>query len=92
MITLYRGPLLLLASSTSDSTDHRQLLFSQQSEWLIGGLLFALVCILSAIWNVAQVNDIQSTNSHLSMINACISLIIIVGYYIWMELDEKNFY
>ena len=63
MITLYRGPLLLMASSTSDSPDHPKLLFSQQSEWLIGGLLLVLVCISSAIWNVAQVNGIQFTNS-----------------------------
>lgn len=68
MITLYRGPLLLMASSTSDSPDHPKLLFSQQSEWLIGGLLLVLVCISSAIWNVAQAATIRGYPEEMTVV------------------------
>lgn len=54
IVTLYKGPLLL-KDSTSNAPDHPQLHLSQSSEWAIGGLLLALTCMSSGIWNVLQV-------------------------------------
>ncbi|GMH13366.1 hypothetical protein Nepgr_015207 [Nepenthes gracilis] len=49
--TLYKGPPLLMAQTSSDSP---HLLFSQQSKWLIGCLLLTVTFLLLSIWNILQ--------------------------------------
>lgn len=57
IITLYKGPQLLMASSNSSFPTPRQLLHSQQSEWVIGGFLFLVTALSSATWNISQVKE-----------------------------------
>lgn len=58
--TLYKGPSLMSALSPSKSShthDHppHQLHFSQQLDWIIGGVLLTITFLISALWNIAQV-------------------------------------
>lgn len=59
--TLYKGPSLLSAlspsksSHTHDHHHHHQLHFSQQLDWIIGGVLLTITFLISALWNIAQV-------------------------------------
>ncbi|XP_065878916.1 WAT1-related protein At5g40240-like [Euphorbia lathyris] len=45
IVTLYKGPALFLNSAKESH---------QKSEWILGGLLMVIVCLLSATWNIAQ--------------------------------------
>ncbi|XP_015573631.1 WAT1-related protein At5g40240 isoform X2 [Ricinus communis] len=54
VVTLYKGPAVLMTTQTSNFHHHHQLLFSQKPEWIFGGFLLLIVCLLSATWNVAQ--------------------------------------
>ncbi|WCJ20930.1 nodulin MtN21 /EamA-like transporter family protein [Euphorbia peplus] len=44
IVTLYRGPALFLRLNSSN----------QNSKWIFGGFLLLIVCLLSAIWIIAQ--------------------------------------
>lgn len=52
VVTLYRGPALLMASPPSDF--QHQLLLPQLSNWVFGGLLLSVSCLSSSIWNIFQ--------------------------------------
>lgn len=57
LITLYKGPVLILSSSTLNSSSEfvkKEIISSQKSNWIFGGFLFLIVCFLSAGWNIAQ--------------------------------------
>lgn len=63
VVTLYKGPPVLISSS-SNFSDQNLLLLSEQSRWIIGGFLILLVCLSSASWNVLQVkHEIAHTQS-----------------------------
>ncbi|KAK4846575.1 hypothetical protein QYF36_019372 [Acer negundo] len=66
IITLYKGPPLWMISSTSDSP--HQLLLSQESDWVIGGLLLVLVFIESASWNVVQAATVMEYPEEMTII------------------------
>ncbi|KAK2994096.1 hypothetical protein RJ640_024360 [Escallonia rubra] len=51
IVTLYKGPQFLKASSFPPDFPHN-LLHSQDSKWIVGGLLLATTCFLTSIWNV----------------------------------------
>ncbi|KAL5796922.1 hypothetical protein ACOSQ2_001742 [Xanthoceras sorbifolium] len=67
IVTLYKGPPLLMISSTSYSAPH-QLLLSQGLEWIIGGLLLALTCLGSAIWNVVQAATVKEYPEEMTIV------------------------
>ncbi|XVF16531.1 hypothetical protein REPUB_Repub10bG0039800 [Reevesia pubescens] len=50
VVTLYKGPPVLMPPSPSNSPQH--LLLSEKSRWIIGSFLIVLVCLSSATWNV----------------------------------------
>ncbi|KAJ9135279.1 hypothetical protein P3X46_032484 [Hevea brasiliensis] len=52
IVTLYKGPAVL--KSLTSNFHHDQLLLSQKSDWILGGFLLLIVCVLSATWTVAQ--------------------------------------
>ncbi|KAK3018282.1 hypothetical protein RJ639_003550, partial [Escallonia herrerae] len=54
IVTLYKGPQFLKASSFPPDFP-RSLLHSQDSTWIVGGLLLATTCFLTSIWNVFMV-------------------------------------
>ncbi|CAK7326938.1 unnamed protein product [Dovyalis caffra] len=51
IVSYYKGPSLLIAPSPSNL--HHQLL-SQQSNWIIGGLLLAVDCVAASAWLIIQ--------------------------------------
>ncbi|KAK3033558.1 hypothetical protein RJ639_032406 [Escallonia herrerae] len=51
IVTLYKGPQFLKASSFPHDFPHN-LLLSQDSKWIVGGLLLVTTCFLTSIWNV----------------------------------------
>lgn len=59
LITLYKGPLLIMSSSKSfvkQEDHHLHLLLSHyNSNWIFGSFLFLIACFLSANWHIAQV-------------------------------------
>ncbi|XVF16466.1 hypothetical protein REPUB_Repub10bG0033200 [Reevesia pubescens] len=57
VVTLYKGPPVLMPPSPSNSP--QQLLFSENSRWIIGGFLIVLVCLSSATWNVVQAATVK---------------------------------
>ncbi|KAK2661839.1 hypothetical protein Ddye_000413 [Dipteronia dyeriana] len=66
IVTLYKGPPLWMISSTSDSP--LQLLLSQESDWIIGGLLLVLVFIGSATWNVVQAATVMDYPEEMTIV------------------------
>lgn len=58
VVTLYKGPPVLISSS-SNFSDQNLLLLSEQSRWIIGGFLILLVCLSSASWNVLQAATVK---------------------------------
>jgi len=57
VMTLYRGPPVL--KLTSPSISPHNLLLSQESNWVIGGLFLAITCICSAAWNIFQTATVK---------------------------------
>ncbi|PWA44394.1 eamA domain, WAT1-related protein [Artemisia annua] len=58
VMTFYQGPALFKTILGYDS--HRNLLSSQESNWILGALLITITCICSSSWNVFQVIFIDS--------------------------------
>lgn len=53
-VTLYKGPAIL--KTLTDANLHR-LQISEQSNWVVGGLMFSISSLLSAAWKVFQVKQ-----------------------------------
>lgn len=54
VVTLYKGPPIIIASSPSIALDQPQLL-SSSSNWIIGGVLLTAEYILVPLWYIVQV-------------------------------------
>lgn len=52
ILTLYKGPQILTTSSTLKS--HYQFLDTQESDWVVGGLLFIVDCLASSTFTIVQ--------------------------------------
>ncbi|XVE85023.1 hypothetical protein DITRI_Ditri17bG0059300 [Diplodiscus trichospermus] len=63
--TLYKGPSLLMEPSHSSSL--RQLL-SQQSNWVIGGLLLAADCVFASAWIIIQASVLKKFPAELIIV------------------------
>ncbi|CAK9161314.1 unnamed protein product [Ilex paraguariensis] len=50
IVTLYKGPQILMVSSPSNFAHHH--LYSQVSNWVLGGIFLSMTSILTAIWNI----------------------------------------
>ncbi|KAF8399294.1 hypothetical protein HHK36_015159 [Tetracentron sinense] len=57
IVTLYKGPPILLTPSASNS--NQQLLLSQQSNWVIGGIFLATEYFLYPVWYVFQASIVK---------------------------------
>lgn len=53
IVTFYKGSPVLMTTSPSNFPD--QLFLSQQSNWVLGGLLLAADCVMSSVWLIVQV-------------------------------------
>lgn len=56
VMTLYKGPAI--GFNVSPDSPH-QILLSDQSNWVLGGLIIAMACLFSAIWNVFQAATVK---------------------------------
>ncbi|KAK1438849.1 hypothetical protein QVD17_04661 [Tagetes erecta] len=57
VMTFYQGPPLF--NTTPDHELNKNLLSSQQSNWILGGLLITITCICSSSWNVFQTATVK---------------------------------
>nr|GEV32739.1 WAT1-related protein At3g28050-like [Tanacetum cinerariifolium] len=57
VMTFYQGPALFKTLLGYDS--HRNLLSSQESNWILGALLITITCICSSSWNVFQTATVK---------------------------------
>lgn len=57
VVILYKGSAILKfkALSPTNFPPHQNLIISQHTKWIFGGLFLALSCLLAAIWNIVQV-------------------------------------
>ncbi|KAG8489820.1 hypothetical protein CXB51_017861 [Gossypium anomalum] len=77
VVTLYKGPPVLMSSSPSDFLHHpfdsKQSKWiigglSEQSKWIIGGFLILLVCLSSATWNVLQAATVREYTDKMTIV------------------------
>ncbi|VVA26073.1 PREDICTED: WAT1-related [Prunus dulcis] len=66
IVTLYKGPPLLMTSST-DILSHNQL-FLEQSNWVLGGMCIALNCVLASSWLIVQASVLKKYPAELIMV------------------------
>ncbi|KAG4193383.1 hypothetical protein ERO13_A07G218600v2 [Gossypium hirsutum] len=71
VVTLYKGPLVLMSSSHPfDSKQSKWIIggLSEQSKWIIGGFLLLLVCLSSATWNVLQAATVKEYTDKMTIV------------------------
>ncbi|MBA0549442.1 hypothetical protein Golob_020473 [Gossypium lobatum] len=74
VVTLYKGPPVLMSSSPSDFLHHPNQFkwiiegLSEQSKWIIGGFLLLLVCLSSATWNVLQAATVKEYTDKMTIV------------------------
>ncbi|ONI19474.1 hypothetical protein PRUPE_3G280900 [Prunus persica] len=77
IVTLYKGPALLKPSSSPSclthhqprlSQQHHQPLLSQRSNWIFGGLLLAIQCLVSSTWNIAQAAAVKDYPEEMTIV------------------------
>ncbi|OIS98332.1 PREDICTED: WAT1-related protein At3g28050-like [Nicotiana attenuata] len=67
IMTLYKGPRVLGSSALhSDSSLHS--LLSQESNWLLGGLLITTTCIMSSGWNILQTDTVKKYPEQMTIV------------------------
>lgn len=57
VMTFYQGPPLF--KTILDDNLRKNSLFSQQSNWILGGLLITITCVCSSSWNVFQTATVK---------------------------------
>lgn len=62
IVTLYKGPALLMGLSSANSS--QQPLLSQDSNWILGGLFLAADCVMASAYIIVQVK-LSSSSSRL---------------------------
>ncbi|MCE0481579.1 hypothetical protein HAX54_039439 [Datura stramonium] len=67
IMTLYKGPRLLGSNLPSDSS-HDHSLLSQESSWVLGGLLITTTCIMSSGWNILQTDTVKKYPEHMTIV------------------------
>ncbi|XP_040371459.1 WAT1-related protein At5g40230 isoform X1 [Rosa chinensis] len=68
IVILYKGSVIF---SPSNSPHKNFTITSQQTKWILGGLMLAVACLLAAIWNILQK----------SLVENCPSMVTIVFFY-----------
>lgn len=72
MLTLYKGPQILTTSSSLKSVS--QLLDIQESDWVIGGVLFTVDCFAASAFIIVQVQRVmkhQINDKEKTLFNDC---------------------
>ncbi|KAL8162122.1 hypothetical protein V2J09_013611 [Rumex salicifolius] len=61
VVSLYKGPTLLKPQgSSSSSSNSAQLLLTEQSNWLIGCLIYTVGILFRSSWNILQADTVKS--------------------------------
>ncbi|KAJ8567002.1 hypothetical protein K7X08_019210 [Anisodus acutangulus] len=66
IMTLYKGPKVLGSNLLSDSSHHS--LLSQESNWMLGGLLITTTCIMSSGWNILQTDTVKKYPEQMTIV------------------------
>ncbi|KAK4367475.1 hypothetical protein RND71_011267 [Anisodus tanguticus] len=66
IMTLYKGPKVLGSNLLSDSSHHS--LLSQESNWILGGLLITTTCIMSSGWNILQTDTVKKYPEQMTIV------------------------
>ncbi|XVF02408.1 hypothetical protein REPUB_Repub04eG0173100 [Reevesia pubescens] len=65
IVTFYKGPSLLMAPSHSNSSHQ---LFSQHSNWVIGGFMLAADCVFASAWLIVQASVLKKFPAELIVV------------------------
>jgi drug/metabolite transporter (DMT)-like permease len=67
VMTLYKGPIISMITTHHDSLNHLRLV-SQQSNWVLGGLLLAITAMFSSLWNVFQTATVKEYPDEMTIV------------------------
>ncbi|XP_062110253.1 WAT1-related protein At3g28050-like [Humulus lupulus] len=67
IVTLYKGPSLLMTPSSSSNVSYTELLF-QQPNWVLGGLLLTADCVAASAWLIVQASILKQYPAELIMV------------------------
>ncbi|CAN4082480.1 unnamed protein product [Withania somnifera] len=67
IMTLYKGPKVLGSNLHSDSF-RQSLVLSQESNWILGGLLVTTTCIMSSGWNILQTDTVKKYPERMTIV------------------------
>ncbi|CAL2250447.1 unnamed protein product [Prunus armeniaca] len=86
VVILYKGSAILKfkALSPSNFPPHQNLIISQHTKWIFGGLFLALSCLLAAIWNIVQASIVNNCPS-----KALFGSVFRIGVHTWC-LHQKG--
>ncbi|KAM5581593.1 WAT1-related protein [Rosa sericea] len=65
VVIIYKGSVIF---SPSNSPDQNFMMISQQSKWVFGGLMLAMVCLLNATWGILQTSFVQNCPSMITIL------------------------
>ncbi|KAF6159880.1 hypothetical protein GIB67_032964 [Kingdonia uniflora] len=69
IVTLYKGLPIIISSSPSTSPPQQLHLFlSPQPNWVLGGIIFVVVYLLAAIWNILQAATVKEYPSKMTVV------------------------
>ncbi|XP_059294106.1 WAT1-related protein At5g40240-like isoform X3 [Lycium ferocissimum] len=68
IMTLYKGPRVLGSDLPSDSNSSHHSLLSQESNWVLGGLLITITCIMSSGWNILQTDTVKKYPEQMTIV------------------------
>ncbi|XP_060193671.1 WAT1-related protein At5g40240-like isoform X2 [Lycium barbarum] len=68
IMTLYKGPRVLGSDLPSDSNSSYHSLLSQESNWVLGGLLITITCIMSSGWNILQTDTVKKYPEQMTIV------------------------
>ncbi|KAF6159879.1 hypothetical protein GIB67_032963 [Kingdonia uniflora] len=66
IVTVYKGLPIIIFSSSPPHLFH--LLLSPQPNWILGGTLFVIFCLLDALWNILQAATVKEYTSQTTVI------------------------
>ncbi|CAK9161311.1 unnamed protein product [Ilex paraguariensis] len=87
IVTLYKGPQILMVSSPSNFAHHH--LYSQVSNWVLGGIFLSMTSILTAIWNILMAATVKDFAEKITIVFFFCFFSTIIGS-IFTLIAEQN--
>ncbi|CAN0857382.1 WAT1-related protein At5g40240 [Linum grandiflorum] len=89
IVTLYKGPVIWQGPTTGLNSDQHHPLDSQQSDWVLGSVLFTAVAFMAATWNVAQGATVKQYPEEMTIV-FFFTLFITIQSAVFSVVLEKN--